>query len=171
MIDDAKLNKVPAVTLAFWIAKIAATTLGETGGDAVSMSMNFGYLAATGIFAVIFVVALALQVAQRRYRPSTTVRHRGDDHRWDDHLGLLDRTAGLGYPLTSLILFGVVLACLGAWRLTTGSVSVARVADRKTEIFYWTTILASKRSAPRWATTWRIPEASASRAAHSFLAD
>ena len=69
MVDDARLNKVPAVTLAFWIAKIAATTLGETGGDAVSMSMNFGYLAATGIFAVIFVVALALQVAQRRYRP------------------------------------------------------------------------------------------------------
>jgi len=56
VIDDARLNKVPAVTLAFWIAKIAATTLGETGGDAVSMSMNFGYLAATGIFAVIFVV-------------------------------------------------------------------------------------------------------------------
>jgi uncharacterized membrane-anchored protein len=144
MIDDAKLNKVPAVTLAFWIAKIAATTLGETGGDAVSMSMNFGYLAATGIFAVIFVVALALQVAQRRYRPfnywfvivaTTTVGTTISDY--------LDRTAGLGYPLTSLILFGVVLACLGAWRLTTGSVSVARVADRKTEIFYWTTILAS----------------------------
>jgi uncharacterized membrane-anchored protein len=144
VIDDARLNKVPAVTLAFWIAKIAATTLGETGGDAVSMSMNFGYLAATGIFAVIFVVALALQVAQRHYRPfnywfvivaTTTVGTTISDY--------LDRTAGLGYPLTSLILFGVVLSCLGAWRLTTGSVSVARVADYKTEIFYWTTILAS----------------------------
>src|SRR5271155_2913141 len=142
--EDTRLNKVPAVTLAFWVAKIAATTLGETGGDAVSMSMNFGYLAATGIFAVIFVVALALQVAQRRYRPfnywfvivaTTTVGTTISDY--------LDRTAGLGYPLTSLILFGVVLACLGAWRLTTGTISVARIADRKTEIFYWTTILAS----------------------------
>jgi uncharacterized membrane-anchored protein len=98
------LNKVPAVTLAFWIAKIAATTLGETGGDAVSMSMNFGYLAATGIFAAVFVVALVLQVAERRYRPfnywfvivaTTTVGTTISEY--------LDRTAGLGYPLTSLI--------------------------------------------------------------------
>ncbi|MGZ3720132.1 MAG: hypothetical protein ACXWR1_17465, partial [Bdellovibrionota bacterium] len=64
-----KSSKVPEVTLLFWFIKIAATTLGETGGDAVSMSMNLGYLVATGIFAVIFLAALALQVSERRYHP------------------------------------------------------------------------------------------------------
>jgi len=139
-----KPNKVPAVTLAFWIAKIAATTLGETGGDAVSMSMNLGYLLATAIFAAIFLIALTLQVEEKRYHPfsywfvivaTTTVGTTISDY--------LDRTAGLGYPLSSLILFSAVLAVLGAWRFSTGSVSVAHIADRKTEIFYWTTILAS----------------------------
>jgi len=65
MTADERLSKVPAVTLAFWVAKIAATTLGETGGDAVSMTLNLGYLAATGIFAVIFLIALALQVGAK----------------------------------------------------------------------------------------------------------
>jgi uncharacterized membrane-anchored protein len=137
-------SKVPAVTLAFWIAKIAATTLGETGGDAVSMSMNLGYLVATGVFAVVFFVALALQVSGRRYHPftywfvivaTTTVGTTVSDY--------LDRTAGLGYPLASLLLFATVLLVLGTWRLSTGSVSVDHISDRKTEIFYWTTILAS----------------------------
>jgi uncharacterized membrane-anchored protein len=144
MNDKSAMNKVPAVTLAFWVAKIAATTLGETGGDAVSMSMNLGYLVATGIFAAIFVVALALQVAEKRYHPfnywfvivaTTTVGTTVSDY--------LDRTAGLGYPLASLILFAVVMLCLATWRASTGNVSVAHISDRKTEIFYWTTILAS----------------------------
>jgi uncharacterized membrane-anchored protein len=144
MSEHARMNKVPAVTLAFWIAKIAATTLGETGGDAVSMSMNLGYLVATGIFAAIFVIALAMQVAEKRYHPfnywfvivaTTTVGTTVSDY--------LDRTAGLGYPLASLILFSVVLLCLATWRGSTGSISVAHISDRKTEIFYWTTILAS----------------------------
>lgn len=144
MVNDARLNKVPAVTLAFWVAKIAATTLGETGGDAVSMSMNLGYLVATGIFAVIFLIALALQVSEKRYHPfnywfvivaTTTVGTTVSDY--------LDRTAGLGYPLTSLILFGGVLLCLAIWRVSVGSVSVANISNRKTEIFYWTTILVS----------------------------
>jgi uncharacterized membrane-anchored protein len=144
MTDDTRISKVPAVTLAFWIAKIAATTLGETGGDAVSMSLNLGYLVATGIFAVVFAVALAMQVSARRYHPfqywfvivaTTTVGTTISDY--------LDRTAGLGYPLTSLLLFSVVLLILGVWRISTGSVSVTRIVDRKTEVFYWTTILAS----------------------------
>jgi len=142
--DEIRRNKVPAVTLAFWIAKIAATTLGETGGDAVSMSLNFGYLAATGVFAVIFLIALAMQVSAHRYHPfnywfvivaTTTVGTTISDY--------LDRTAGLGYPLASLLLFSIVLLILGVWRLTTGSVSVTQIVDSKTEIFYWTTILAS----------------------------
>jgi uncharacterized membrane-anchored protein len=108
------------------------------------MSMNLGYLVATGIFAVIFLIALALQVAEKRYHPfnywfvivaTTTVGTTISDY--------LDRTVGLGYPLSSLILFSVVLLILGVWRFSTGSVSVAHISDRKTEIFYWTTILAS----------------------------
>jgi len=144
MNDNTAMNKVPAVTLAFWVAKIAATTLGETGGDAVSMSLNLGYLVATAIFAAVFVVALALQVAETRYHPfnywfvivaTTTVGTTVSDY--------LDRTAELGYPLSSLILFGTVMLCLATWRVSTGSISVAHISDRKTEIFYWTTILAS----------------------------
>jgi uncharacterized membrane-anchored protein len=137
-------SKVPQVTLAFWVAKIIATTLGETGGDAVSMSMNLGYLAATGIFAVIFLVALTLQVGAKRYHPytywflivaTTTVGTTISDY--------LDRTAGLGYPLASAILLSIVIAILIAWRLTTGSISVAHISDRRNEIFYWSAITVS----------------------------
>src|ERR1700735_193298 len=141
---DKHASKVPAVTLAFWVAKIAATTLGETGGDAVSMSLNLGYLVATAIFGAIFLVALALQVFGRRYHPfsywfvivaTTTVGTTISDY--------LDRTAGLGYPLASLILFLLVLASLAIWRITTGDISVTYIADRRTEVFYWVTILIS----------------------------
>ena len=141
---DRLASKVPAVTLAFWIAKIFATTVGETGGDAVSMSLNLGYLAATGIFAVVFLVALALQLAAKRYHPftywfvivaTTTVGTTISDY--------LDRTAGLGYPLASLILFALVIAILLVWKFTTGSISVAHIADRRDEAFYWCAILVS----------------------------
>lgn len=144
MTDALRASKVPAIVLAFWVAKIAATTLGETGGDAVSMTLNLGYLVATGIFAVIFLFALALQVSARRYHPftywfvivaTTTVGTTISDY--------LDRTAGLGYPLASLLLFAIVLLVLALWRLSTGSVSVSNITDRKTEIFYWMTILTS----------------------------
>lgn len=144
MTEQLRANKVPAVTLAFWAAKIMATTLGETGGDAVSMSLNLGYLVATGIFAVIFVVALGLQVAGDRYHPfrywfvivaTTTVGTTISDY--------MDRSLGLGYPLASLILFSLVIAILVIWHFTTGSISVAHIADRRNEIFYWTAILVS----------------------------
>jgi uncharacterized membrane-anchored protein len=141
---NKRASKVPAVTFAFWVAKIAATTLGETGGDAVSMSLNLGYLVATMIFGVIFLVALALQVFGRRYHPfsywlvivaTTTVGTTISD--------FLDRTAGLGYPRASLILFLLVLTSLAFWRVSTGDISVTHIADRKTEVFYWVTILVS----------------------------
>jgi len=144
MTYDKLASKVPAVTLAFWVSKIAATTLGETGGDAVSMSLNLGYLVATMIFGAIFLVALGLQVFARRYHPfnywfvivaTTTVGTTISDY--------LDRTAGLGYPLASLILFLLVLTILAIWRFSTGDISVTHIADRKTEIFYWVTILVS----------------------------
>ena len=144
MTNDVRASKVPAVTLAFWIAKIFATTVGETGGDAVSMSLNLGYLVATAIFAVVFLVALVLQLAAKRYHPfnywfvivaTTTVGTTISDY--------LDRTAGLGYPLASLLLFSMVIAILLVWKLTTGSISVAHIADRRNEAFYWCAILVS----------------------------
>src|SRR6201995_1449181 len=137
MTDNIRASKVPAVTFAFWVAKIIATTLGETGGDAVSMSMNLGYLAATGIFAVIFLVALTLQVGAKRYHPytywflivaTTTVGTTISDY--------LDRTAGLGYPLASAILSSIVIVILIAWRFTTGSISVTPIAAPRNETFY-----------------------------------
>src|ERR1700728_1310663 len=143
-VRDRRASKVAAVTLAFCVAKIATTTWGETGGDAVSMSLNLGYLIATAIFGVIFLIALALQVFARRYHPfnywfvivaTTTVGTTISDY--------LDRTAGLGYPLASMLLFAVVMLVLLIWRLSTGSISVTRIVDRKSEIFYWTAILAS----------------------------
>ncbi|HTW34695.1 MAG TPA: hypothetical protein VMD53_08755 [Rhizomicrobium sp.] len=141
---SSMLNKVPAVTLAFWVIKIAATTVGETGGDALSMTLNLGYLVSTYIFAGIFVVVLAGQLATRRFHPllywavivaTTTTGTTISDY--------LDRTAGLGYPRASLLLFAGVLLSLGLWRLTTGSVSVSRITTRRAEFFYWMTILIS----------------------------
>ncbi len=137
-------NKVPAVTLAFWIIKIAATTVGETGGDTLSMSLNLGYAISTLIFAGIFVVLLIAQVASRSFRPllywavivaTTTTGTTISDY--------LDRTAGLGYPRASALLFTGVLVSLALWRLTTGSVSVEKITTRRAEIFYWVTILIS----------------------------
>jgi len=138
------LNKVPAVTLAFWVIKIAATTVGETGGDALSMTLNLGYLVSTYIFAGIFVVVLIGQLAARRFHPflywavivaTTTTGTTISDY--------LDRTAGLGYPRASALLFTGVLLSLGLWHLTTGSVSVSRITTRRAEFFYWMTILIS----------------------------
>jgi uncharacterized membrane-anchored protein len=141
---SSMLNKVPAVTLAFWVIKIAATTVGETGGDALSMTLNLGYLVSTYIFAGIFVVVLIGQLAARRFHPflywavivaTTTTGTTISDY--------LDRTAGLGYPRASALLFTGVLLSLGLWRLTTGSVSVSRITTRRAEFFYWMTILIS----------------------------
>jgi uncharacterized membrane-anchored protein len=137
-------SKVPAVTLAFWVVKIAATTLGETGGDSLSMTLNLGYLVSTAIFAAVFVAALVMQLAEKRYHPfsywfvivaTTTVGTTVSDY--------LDRTLELGYTLTSTVLFMLVLLVLVGWRLTTGTVSVANIRTRKNETFYWCTILAS----------------------------
>lgn len=138
------LNKVPAVTLAFWVIKVIATTLGETGGDALSMSLNLGYLASTLVFSGLLLVSLAAQVAAGRFMPAlywlvivatTLVGTTTSDY--------LDRTLGLGYTLSSAMLLGCVLATLAAWRLTTGSVSVSRIDSRAAETFYWVTILFS----------------------------
>lgn len=137
-------NKVAEVTLAFWIIKICATTFGETGGDALSMQLHLGYAKSTFVFAGIFVVALAMQVLAKRYHPflywlvivaTTTVGTTLSDY--------LTRTAGLGYPKASLLLFTFVVVTLALWRVVTGTVSVSRITTRTAECFYWVTILFS----------------------------
>jgi uncharacterized membrane-anchored protein len=139
------LSKVPELTLIFWIIKIAATTLGETGGDAVSMSMNLGYLAGTGIFAVIFLAAVVIQMKARKFHPflywttiiaTTTVGTTMAD--------FADRSLGIGYAGGSTILFCLLMSSLAIWYWTLGSVSVDTVGSPQTEMFYWVTIMFSQ---------------------------
>jgi len=137
--------KVPEVTLAFWIIKIAATTLGETGGDAVTMSMNLGYLVGTAIFGVIFVSAVALQIKAERFHPalywatiiaSTTVGTTLAD--------FADRSLGIGYAGGSSLLLILLLLSLFVWHRTLGSISVDTVSTPQAELFYWVTIMFSQ---------------------------
>jgi uncharacterized membrane-anchored protein len=139
------MSKVPEVTLTFWIIKIAATTLGETGGDAVSMSMQLGYLAGTGIFAVLFLLAVGAQIAAERFRPllywttiiaTTTVGTTLAD--------FTDRSLGIGYAGGAALLFGLLIASLATWHRTLGSVSVGTVSSPGAELFYWVTIMFSQ---------------------------
>ena len=142
--DDDPLSKVPQVTLAFWIVKIFATTLGETGGDALSMQLNLGYAVSTLIFLAFFLITLTAQVGSRHYHPlfywavvvaTTTVGTTTSDY--------LDRTVGLGYVKSSALELGLVIAVLIAWHYSTGQIAVDHVTTRKNEIFYWVTILVS----------------------------
>jgi uncharacterized membrane-anchored protein len=137
-------NKVPEITLAFWIIKILATTLGETGGDVLSMTLNWGYGASTAVFFGIFLVTLLAQISSKSFHPflywavilsTTTAGTTMSD--------FLDRTAGLGYVRGSLLLISILLVVLAIWRVTTGSVSVSNIKTRQAEIFYWLTILFS----------------------------
>ncbi|TAL55869.1 hypothetical protein, partial [Pandoraea sp.] len=139
------LTKVPEVTLGFWLIKIAATTLGETGGDAVSMSMNLGYLVGTGIFAAIFLAAVVAQVRARGFHPflywttiiaTTTVGTTLAD--------FADRSLGIGYAGGSSLLLVLLLGSLFVWHRALGSVSVSTVSSPKAEAFYWLTIMFSQ---------------------------
>ena len=139
------LSKVPAVTLMFWIIKILATTLGETGGDAVSMSMNLGYLVGTGIFAAIFIVAVIAQISAKTFRPAlywatiiatTTVGTTMAD--------FATRSLGIGYAGGSAILLSLLLMSLFVWHRSMGSIAVSTVNTRKVEWFYWVTIMFSQ---------------------------
>jgi uncharacterized membrane-anchored protein len=138
------LNKVPEVTLAFWIIKICATTLGETSGDAFSMTLQLGYAISSGIFFACFVVAAAAQIRAKAFHPflywavivaTTTVGTTMADY--------ADRSLGIGYLGGSLSLFALLMVVLGLWRVSLGSVSVNRIASPAVETFYWTTILFS----------------------------
>lgn len=138
-------NKVAAVTLGFWIIKILATTLGETGGDALSMSVGLGYLLSTVIFMTMFVVAVLVQISADRYRPwlywttiiaSTTVGTTLAD--------FADRSLGIGYLGGSVLLLGLLLMSLLVWHRMLGSVDVSAVSSPKAEFFYWVTIMFSQ---------------------------
>lgn len=142
---DSNFAKVPQLTLLFWIIKIAATTLGETGGDAVSMSMNLGYLLSTGIFAALFAAAVAAQVAAPHFQPvrywltiiaSTTVGTTLAD--------FADRSLGVGYAGGSSLLLVLLLVTLFAWQRSLGSIAVGSVGTPKAELFYWVTIMFSQ---------------------------
>lgn len=139
------ISKVPQVTLIFWIIKIFATTLGETGGDALSMSLDLGYLLSTGIFALIFFAAVAVQIKATKFYPSlywltivatTTVGTTLAD--------FATRDMGIGYTGGSAILLFCVIASLLIWRWVMGTVSVESVNTPKTELFYWVTIMFSQ---------------------------
>lgn len=138
------LSKVPQATLAFWVVKILATTVGETGGDALSMTLNLGYAVSSLILLGFFCVTLTAQMASKRYHPvfywavvvaTTTVGTTTSDY--------LDRTVGLGYVKSTGMLFCAVLVVLAAWHFTTGKIEVDRILTRTDEIFYWVTILVS----------------------------
>ena len=137
-------NKVPLVTLTFWIVKILATTVGETGGDALSMSLNLGYLVSTAIFFGLFLVLVAAQVKAKRFHPflywAVIV---GTTLAGTTMADFADRSLGIGYPGGTALLFGLVVASLLAWRFAVGTVSVNNITTPKAEIFYWVTILFS----------------------------
>ena len=139
------LSKVPEVTLIFWAIKILATTLGETGGDMVSMSMGLGYLAGTAIFAAIFFIAVYAQIKAKGFHPylywttiiaTTTVGTTLAD--------FADRSLGIGYAGGTTLLLTLLLASLFIWYRTLGSVAVDTVITPKAEMFYWVTIMFSQ---------------------------
>jgi uncharacterized membrane-anchored protein len=141
---NTSTSKVPEITIGFWVIKIAATTLGETGGDAVSMTLDLGYAVSTAIFAVFFLALATAQIRVSRFQPflywaviiaTTTVGTTMAD--------FADRSLGIGYVGGSLILSLFLVLSLGAWWLSVGSVSVATITTPKVEAFYWVTILFS----------------------------
>lgn len=137
-------NKLPEITLLFWIMKIAATTLGETAGDLFSMTLNIGYAMSSIFLFGIFVVALTTQLRSKKYNPalywtvilatSTAGTTMSD---------FMDRTLGLGYAMGTSILLSTLLAILGLWYFTERSLSVTNIKTKKAEVFYWLAILVS----------------------------
>jgi uncharacterized membrane-anchored protein len=138
------MNKLPAITAAFWVMKICATTLGETAGDLVSMTLNLGYAASSVLLLAVFAATLATQLATDKYHPflywgvilsTSTAGTTISD--------FMDRTLGLGYTTGSAILLSLLIAILVFWRVTQGTLSVGAIRSAKSEVLYWTAILFS----------------------------
>ena len=142
---EQRASKVPEVTLIFWIVKIAATTLGETGGDTVTMTLDWGYLAGTAIFLSLLVALIAIQIAAEKFHPflywATIVASTTAGTTMAD---FADRSLGVGYAGGSSILFVCLMATLGLWYWSCGSLSVATVSTPKVEAFYWAAITLSQ---------------------------
>ena len=142
---QSSLSKVPEVTLGFWIVKVAATTLGETGGDTVTMTLNWGYLAGSALFAAFLLVCASAQIRARRFHPalywSTIVAATLFGTTMAD---FFDRSLGIGYTGGSLAIFTCMMVTLGLWYWTTGTIAVETVATPKTEAFYWVAITFSQ---------------------------
>jgi uncharacterized membrane-anchored protein len=143
--NEKTLTKVPEVTLVFWIIKIAATTLGETGGDTVSMTLHWGYLAGTALFLTLLAALVVWQIAADKFHPflywatiiaSTTAGTTMAD--------FADRSLGIGYTGGSTILFLSLMVVLALWYWSLGSISVETVKTPKVEVFYWTAITLSQ---------------------------
>lgn len=139
------ISKVPELTLVFWIIKILATTLGETAGDAVSMSMNLGYLVSTGIFAIFFAIAVTLQIQAKKFHPiiywltiitTTTLGTTIAD--------FVDRSMGIGYAGGATLLTLLLITSLFTWYRSMGSIAIDTVNSTKSEMFYWVTIMFSQ---------------------------
>jgi uncharacterized membrane-anchored protein len=139
------LSKVPAVTLGFWVIKVLATTLGETGGDTLTMTLDWGYLAGVALFGGILLALVAAQISAKRFNrflywatiiASTTFGTTLAD--------FADRSLGIGYTGGSLVLLGCLLGTLGLWRWSEGTVAVDTVSTPKVETFYWATITFSQ---------------------------
>lgn len=138
------LNKLPLITVSFWIMKICATTLGETAGDLLSMTLHVGYAISSMILIGFFLVTLLIQLFSKKYHPaiywlvilatSTAGTTMSD---------FMDRTVGLGYAVGSLILVTLLILTLISWKLTERSLSVTNIQSRRGELFYWTAILFS----------------------------
>jgi uncharacterized membrane-anchored protein len=151
--NDMSSSKVAEVTLTFWIMKILATTLGQAGGDALSMSLDLGYLVSTLIFGLLFIVAVTAQIRARRFYPvlywltiiaTTTVGTTLAD--------FADRSLGIGYAGGSgLLLLGLLLSLM-FWHASLGSIVVNTATSPKAEAFYWVTIMFSQTLARLWAT-------------------
>ena len=147
--DDAlkreALSKVPEVTLAFWIIKIAATTLGETGGDSVTMTLNWGYLVGTAIFVGLLIALVAAQILAKRFHPllywATIVASTTFGTTMAD---FADRSLGIGYTGGSTLLFCCLMVVLGLWYWSEGTISVNTVSTPKVEAFYWAAITFSQ---------------------------
>jgi uncharacterized membrane-anchored protein len=142
--NDSYLNKIPAITLVFWLMKICATTLGETGGDLMAQTMKVGYGTSSLILIGFFFVVLIMQLMTKKYHPliywlvivaTSTAGTTMSDY--------MDRTLGLGYATGSLILIAILISILALWRYTQGTLSVENIKTFKVEIFYWTAILFS----------------------------
>jgi uncharacterized membrane-anchored protein len=145
MNQEFERSKVPEVTLVFWIIKILSTTLGETGGDAVSMSMNLGYAVSSFVFIGIFVVAVVAQISAKKFHPflywlvviaTTTAGTTMAD--------FADRSLGIGYPGGASLLFVLLMASLAIWYWSAGTISVNTVSTPRIEMFYWVAILFSQ---------------------------